>query len=334
MKAISYQHFGKPEDSLVYGEFTRPEPDAGEVLIRLATSGVNPSDVKKRSGLTLPNLLDDGPIIPHSDGAGVIEAVGTGVSRGRIGERVWVFSAQHKRPFGTAAEYITLPVNLVASLPDTAGFDIGACLGIPAMTAHHCVTAEGSVAGKTLLITGGAGRVGHYAIQFARLGGAKVIATAGSPHSREACLNAGADLVIGHPGEDSVDEIMEFTQDQGVDHVIEGDFAANLESLIDGIRVGGLICTYASMSDMNPAIPFYRMMYRGLNLRFVFLYELPGNAIELATQEINQALEKHQLIHRIAARLPLAQTAEAHHLIESGEPRGCVILEIAPDLLS
>lgn len=327
MKAISYKQFGLPEDVLLFGEWKKPQPNPGEVLIKLFASAVNPSDVKKRSGLTLPNLLDNGPIIPHSDGAGIIEAVGSGVPITRIGEPVWIYNGQHKRTFGTAAEYIALPSKLAPALPETVDFNIGACLGIPAMTAHRCVTAEGSVSGKTLFITGGAGRVGNYAIQFAKLAGAKVITTAGSNSSKEDCLAAGADVVIDHPNQNTLAELMELSDGQGVDHVIEGDFAANLENILDGIRVGGVICAYASMSNMNPTIPFYRMMYRDIHLRCVFLYELPGSAIELAITDINRALSNKQLIHRVAAHLPLANTAEAHRLIESGKPRGCVVLD-------
>lgn len=327
MKAISYKHFGAAEDVLEHGEWETPDPGPSEVLVKLFASAVNPSDVKKRSGLTLPNLLEDGPVIPHSDGAGIIEAVGSGIPARRIGEHVWIYNAQHKRAFGTAAEYIALPSNFAPALPETIDFGIGACLGIPAMTAHRCVSAEGSITGKTLLITGGAGRVGNYAIQFAKLGGARVITTAGSDSSREDCLAAGADVVIAHPNKNTFAELMDLTDGQGVDHVVEGDFAANLENILDGIRIGGVICAYASMSNMYPSIPFYRMMYRDLHLRCVFLYELPGSAIELAITDINQALTNKQLIHRIAARLPLTNTAEAHKLIESGKPRGCVVLE-------
>ncbi len=165
MKAAWYDHFGKAGEVLMVGDWPDPHADAGEVLIRLQYSAVNPSDVKKRAGLNNPNLLANGPIIPHSDGAGIIEAVGPGVSHARIGERVWTHNAQHERRCGTAAEYVALPAELAIPLPTHIDFATGACLGIPAMTAHRSVTIAGPVAGKTLLITGGAGRVGHYAIQ-------------------------------------------------------------------------------------------------------------------------------------------------------------------------
>ena len=184
MQAIWYPRFGPAAECLQFGDWDAPVPGPGEVLVRLHTSGVNPSDVKKRAGITLPDLLADGPVIPHSDGAGVIEAVGPGVSAARIGERVWVYNAQHRRRFGTAAQKVALPARFAVPLPDAVEFAIGAGLGIPAMTAHRAVTIAGPVADCTLLVTGGAGRVGHYAIQFAKLAGARVIATAGSDASR------------------------------------------------------------------------------------------------------------------------------------------------------
>ena len=185
MKAAWYEHFGTAREVLIIGARPDPLPGPGEVLVRLQYSAVNPSDVKKRAGTNNPNLLANGPIIPHSDGAGVIEAIGAGVARARIGERVWIYNAQHERPAGSAAELIALPTELAIPLPAGMDLAIGACLGIPAMTAHRSVTIAGPVAGKTLLITGGAGRVGHYAIQWAKLMGATVIATAGNPASRD-----------------------------------------------------------------------------------------------------------------------------------------------------
>jgi len=177
MKAAWFESFGPASDVLRVGEQEKPEAGHGEVLIRLASSGVNPSDVKKRAG-SFPNLLDEGFVIPHSDGAGVIEAVGEGVPANRIGERVWIYQAQHGRRLGSAAEYIALDQRRAAPLPDNTGFEIGACIGIPVMTAHRCVFADGPVDGQTVVITGGAGRVGHYAVQWAAQAGARVIATA------------------------------------------------------------------------------------------------------------------------------------------------------------
>jgi len=179
MKAAWFESFGSARDVLLVGEQAEPQAAAGEVLVRLATSGVNPSDVKKRMG-SAPNLLDQGPVIPHSDGAGMIEAVGEGVPAERVGERVWVYQAQHERRFGTAAQFVAVENRRAVNLPDNASFEVGACIGIPLMTAHRCVFADGPVDGQTVVVTGGAGRVGHYAVQWAAQAGAKVIATASS----------------------------------------------------------------------------------------------------------------------------------------------------------
>ena len=197
MKAAWFRKFGPAADVLEVGELPDPVPAAGEVLVRLRTSGINPSDVKKRAG-AFPNLLDGGPVVPNSDGAGVIVQVGEGVPAARVGERVWVYQAQYGRRLGTAAELVALDARRAVPLPEGASFEVGACLGIPVMTAHRCVFADGPVTGQTILVTGGAGRVGHYAIQWASQSGARVIATASKQEDVEACLAAGASAVVNH----------------------------------------------------------------------------------------------------------------------------------------
>lgn len=328
MQAAWYERFGNADEVLIVGDRPDPVPGPGEVLIRLQYSGVNPSDVKKRAGTNNPNLLANGPITPHSDGAGVVEAVGTGVANARIGERVWLHNAQHERPWGSAAELIALPAELAIPLPAGVDLAIGACLGIPAMTAHRCVTVAGPVAGKTLLITGGAGRVGHYGIQWAKLKDATVIATAGNPASRDRCLAAGADLVVPHLSAASVAEILDHTGGAGVDQVVDGDFGANLPFTLQVVRMGGQIATYASMTEPAPALPFYAMMYRDLSLHLVFVYAMPAAAKRAAVADIGAALAANRLQHRIAQQLPLAEIAAAHELIESGAPRGCVLVTL------
>jgi NADPH:quinone reductase-like Zn-dependent oxidoreductase len=191
MRAAWFEKFGNAADVIHVGELDTPTAGPGEVLVRLHTSGVNPSDVKKRAG-SFPNLLDDGLVIPNSDGAGVIEAVGDGVDSSRVGERVWVYQAQFARRFGTAAEYVAVDNERAPILPDNASFEVGACLGIPAMTAHRTVFADGDVAGQTIVITGAAGRVGYYAVQWASQAGATVIATASNAADAAACEAAGA----------------------------------------------------------------------------------------------------------------------------------------------
>ena len=325
MKAAWYNSFGPAEEVLNVGEFDTPEPGAGEVKIRVYASGVNPSDTKKRLGAN-PALLDDGPVIPNSDGAGEIVSVGEGVSPSRVGERVWVYNAQYGRRLGTSAEYVCLPSDYAIMLPESADYNAGAMMGIPAMTSHRCLFADGSVEGQTLLITGGAGRVGYYAIQWAKEYGATVISTASSDASREQCNNAGADLVVRHPSEESVKEMLEYTNGKKIDRIIEGDFGANLLPVLDVLKTGGTIATYSSMTDMNPSIPFVRMMFMDITIRMVLVYEMPKEAKEHAAKDITTMLSQNRFDNRVAKEYSLDDIASAHTLIESGRPHGSVII--------
>lgn len=326
MKAAWYNSFGPAEEVLKIGEFDTPEPRPGEVKIRIYASGVNPSDTKKRLGAN-PALLDDGPVIPNSDGAGEIISVGEGISSSRIGERVWVYNAQYGRQLGTSAEYVCLPSVHAIILPDTADYSAGAMMGIPAMTAHRCVFSDGAVDSQTLLITGGAGRVGYYAIQWAKQNGSTVIATASSDASREQCVNAGADLIVGHPSDDSVGEIMDFTNGKKIDRIIEGDFGANLLPVLDVLKTSGTIATYSSMADMNPSIPFIRMMFMDITIRMVLVYAMPDEAKKHAAKDITSALSKNTFHNRVAQEYSIDNISDAHKMIESGEVYGSVIIK-------
>ncbi|MBQ0713083.1 MAG: NADPH:quinone reductase [Porticoccus sp.] len=327
MKAAIFDALGAAGDVLNITDIEKPEPAHGEVLVRIRCSAVNPSDVKKRAGPS-PGLLDGGFIVPHSDGAGVIEAVGRGVPASRIGERVWVYQAQYARRFGTAAEYLALPSGRAVKLPDGVGFDVGACMGIPAMTAHRCVFADGSVDGQVVLVTGGAGRVGHYAIQWAKQAGAQVIATASSPEAEEHCFAAGADAVCPHNGEDFVRVISEMTDGRGVDRVVDGEFGANLPGLLDVMNTGGVITTYSSMQVPEPVLPFRQMMFMDLTLRLVLVYAMPESAKSDAIEDITDCLDRGLLQHRIAHRLPLEAIAMAHQLVEQSGFYGAVVVDI------
>lgn len=327
MKAALFNTLGSPDAVLEVTDVDTPSPGHGEVLVRIACSAVNPSDVKKRAGPS-PGLLDDGYIIPHSDGAGVVEAVGRGVPASRIGERVWVYQAQYARRFGTAAEYVALPSDRAVKLPNAIGFDVGACMGIPAMTAHRCVFADGPVDGKTVLVTGGAGRVGHYAIQWAKLAGAQVIATASSPEAEEHCFAAGADAVCPHSGDEFVRVIAEETSGRGVDRVVDGEFGANLPGLLDVMNTGGVIATYASMQVPEPVLPFRQMMFMDITIRLVLVYAMPEPAKLDAIEDITDCLDKGLLQHRIAHRLPLEKIAMAHQLVEQSGFYGAVVVDI------
>jgi NADPH:quinone reductase len=327
MKAITFNTLGSPSDVLVVSNIEQPSPGNGEVLVRVYSSAVNPSDVKKRAGPS-PGLLDDGFIVPHSDGAGVIEAVGFGVSASRVGERVWLYQCQYGRRFGTAAEYISIPSNRAVTLPAAASFDEGACMGIPAMTAHRCVFSDGPVIGKTLLVTGGAGRVGNYAIQWAKQAGAQVIATAGSLKAQEDSWAAGADEVCTYSGPDLSQAVLRMTSGKGVDRVIDGEFGENLQGVLDLIGVGGVIATYGSMQVPEPSLPFRKMMFLDLTLRLILVYAMPEKAKQEAVRDISSSLDGCLLKHRITHRLSLDAVATAHELVEKGGFYGAIILEV------
>ncbi len=325
MKAAWFNSFGPAEDVLEVGDWKTPEPSHGEVKIRIHASGVNPSDTKKRAGSN-PALLEGGPVIPHSDGAGIIEAVGPGVPSSRIGERVWVYNAQYGRQEGTAAEYVCLPSQQAVWLPDNASFREGAMMAIPAMTAHRAVFADGDVDGQHVLVTGGAGRVGYYAIQWAKYFGATVIATASSPSSKEECARAGADLVVDHPSAEVNQEILDFTNGNKIDRVVEGDFGANLLPVLDIVKTSGVIASYSSMTDMNPSIPFVRMMFMDLTVRLVLVYAMPDEAKLHAAEDITTFLSLERLDNRVAEEHPLDNIAKAHQAIERGGNNGSVIV--------
>ena len=325
MKAAFYKEFGLAKDVLTVGEWEKPTPQHGEVLIRMKTSAVNPSDTKKRAGSS-PTLLDAGPVIPHSDGAGIIEAVGSGVPIGRIGDRVWTYNGQFGRQEGTAAEYICLPAEQAVKLPDNASFETGAMMAIPAMTAHRAVFADGDVEGQIILVTGGAGRVGYYAIQWAKYAGAIVIATASSEKSKAECMKAGADLVVSHPSEEATAEILAFTDGQKIDRVVEGDFGVNLLPVLDVLATNGTIATYASMTDKAPSLPFYRMMFMDITLRLVIVYAMPEQAKRDAINDITYMLELDRFDNRLAASYPLEDIVKAHETIENGNIYGTVVV--------
>lgn len=328
MQAALYRRFGPAREVLELCDVDTPTPGPGEVLVRIHTSGINPSDVKKRAG-AFPDLLDAGFVIPNSDGAGVIEAVGEGVDKNRKGERVWVYQAQHERRFGTAAEYVAISSNCAPRLSEEVGFDIGACLGIPAMTAHRTVFSDGDVEGRTILVMGGAGRVGYYAIQWAHRAGARVIATASNPADRDACLAAGADKVVDHRADDFARQVIDANDGALIDRVVDLEFGTNLAVSLVVLRTGGTIAAYGSAKKPEPVLPFYRMMYKDLTLRTIIVYSMPDGAKDHAVADINSALSHGWLKHRIAHALPLADIAAGNEIVEAGTARGAVILDIS-----
>jgi len=285
MRAVWFESFGTADETLIIGELPKTEAKAGEVLVRMKTTGVNPSDVKKRAG-AFPNLLDEGLVIPHSDGAGIVEAVGEGVPEQRTGGRVWVYQAQYGRRLGSAAEYLAIEASRAVELPENTSFEIGACLGIPVMTAHRCVFADGPVAGQTVLVTGGAGRVGYYAIQWAKQAGATVIASASNDKDKQACESVGADFVVNHRQQDWSDAILGYTAGEKLDRVIDVEFGANLPEVLKLIRINGTIATYSSTQVQAPQLPFLQMMYLSLTIRMVIVYAMPERAKQEAIADI------------------------------------------------
>lgn len=328
MKAAWYERTGLAREVLQIGELPTPDPGDGEVRVRLATSGVNPSDVKTRAGLrsaTLPYAR----VVPHSDGAGVIDAVGAGVSSSRIGERVWIWNAAWKRPNGTAAQYVVLPAAQAVRLPDAVPFDAGACLGIPALTALHAVRVDGGVTGKTVLVTGGAGAVGHYAIQIARLAGARrVFATVSSPDKAALAREAGADLAFDYRREDVAARVLEATDGEGVDRVIEVDFGANVAVSLASVKAEGEIVVYGS-GKPEITVPFFPALVKSVRVRFFIVYNLSADDRAAALAQLTAWLEQGRLQHVIASRFPLESIVEAHEQVESGRAIGNVVLEIA-----
>jgi NADPH2:quinone reductase len=324
MKAGWYERNGAARDVLTVGKMQTPAPAPGEVLVRLVNSGVNPSDVKGRAGRPLT-----GPrVIPHSDGAGVIEGVGEGVSRQHVGERVWIWNGQWKRAFGTAAEYVALPAEQAVRLPDNVDFDAGACLGIPALTALQAVEHQGDVAGRTLLVTGGAASVGHYVCQIASQRGARVIATASARRADHARA-AGAAEIIDYRNEDVAERVRELTGGKGADGIIDMDLTSTAPLLPKGILAphGKLVCYGANRPGDIP-VSFAAMLWGSLTLQLFLVYELTAAQRDAANAELTRLLEQEKLTHAIGARFPLDDIAAAHEAVESGDIIGNVVLEV------
>lgn len=327
MKAAHYTRTGAARDVLHITDLPEPLPGPGEVKVRLHWSGVNPSDVKSRAdlrgrGMPFPR------VIPHSDGAGVIEAVGPGVSPSRVGRRVWVWNGAWGRPDGTAAECIALPTAQAVDLPEGVPLDAAACFGIPALTALHAVRGYGGVAGQRVLVAGGAGAVGHYAVQFARaLGARQVIASVSSAHKAEVARQAGAHATVHYRDEPLAARVAELTGGEGLDRVIEVDVAANGVTDAEMLRTGGRVVVYGS-SQPGFQLPFFPLISKNLSLHSFIVYHLSAADRSAAEALLRDFLEEGRLQHRIAQRLPLSQIAEAHEAVESGRFVGQVIIRL------
>lgn len=324
MKAAWYEKQGAARDVLKVGKMNDPQPAGGEVRIRVAFSGVNPGDVKKREdafGVGMPYPR----VIPHSDGSGTVDAVGDGVSREWLGRRVWCYGAQSYRPFGTAAEFTAVPLSQAVPLPERARLEQGACLGIPGITAHHAVHVAGPIEGKIVLVQGGAGGVGACAVQLAHQAGARVIATCRSESDKEIASRAGADEML-LTGEGLAKRIRELAPD-GIDHIVEVAFGANIQTDAEALAQRGSIATYAT-NIPTPQTPVWQLVFVNARLFFVGSDDVPAEAKIEAAHALNQALEAGWQGLDIAEIVPLDEIVRAHELVEHPSKPGRVIVAV------
>jgi NADPH:quinone reductase len=314
VKAAVYDRYGPAAQVLRIEELERPEPGPGEVRVKVHASGINPTDYKSRGGAT-PRPID-GFQVPHHDGAGVIDAVGPGVDQGRVGQRVWVWLAAAGSRWGTAAEWTVLPQRQAVPLPDSVTFELGASLGVPAVTAHRCLFADGPVAGRSVLVAGGAGAVGHFAIQLAVWGGAApVVATASGPAKAELARQAGAGHVVIYTEPDAASQIRSVTEH--IDRVVEVALGANLDLDLAVAKPGTIIVTYAAEAA-DPVLPVRACMTANVVLRFMLLYAVPAPAIDHAVTDITGALAAGALTELPVHRFALDDIAAAHQAAEAG----------------
>jgi NADPH2:quinone reductase len=323
MSAALYDRYGPAGDVLRVQEIERPEPGPGEVRVKVEVSGINPTDWKSRAGAT-PRPID-GFQIPHHDGAGVIDKVGQGVDPGRNGERVWLWMAAAGRRWGTAAQWSVVPQRQAVRLPDGISPELGASLGVPAITAHRCLFADGPLDGKTVLVAGGAGAVGHFAIELAKQAGAKVITTVSGPQKAELAARAGADYVVNYRDADAAVQIRSLAP--AIDRVIELALGANLELDLAVASPHAHIVTYAA-EPADPVLPVRACMTANVTLRFVLLYGVPPAALDQAARDITTALTDGRLTELPVTRFGLDDIAAAQEAVEAGA-LGKVLIELA-----
>jgi len=316
MQAAWYTKNGSAQDVLQVGDLPTPEPADGEVRVKLATSGVNPSDVKSRAG-SRPVLGDR--VIPHSDGAGIIDRVGGGVATSRVGEHVWIWNGQWRRPMGTAAEYICLPEEQAVRLPQGVDFDVGACLGIPALTAFHAVELLGGLDGKSVLVIGAASSVGYYVAQMARLRGARVIGTVGSPEKMALLSKVGVAETIDYKKEDVAAQVKALTAGHGVDFIVDMDFSTTTRLVTEAaIAEHGTVVCFGSNDPGPIPIHFPAWLQRSISIRFFLVYRLLPDERRRAVEGLTKLLEDGKLAHNIGQRFALSEIVAAHESVEAG----------------
>lgn len=327
MKIWSFKEAGAAADVLRLSEMDTPEPGQGEVRVKIAVSSVNPTDCKRRSdGRELPRFPE---IIPNNDGSGVIDAIGEGVDTERLGERVWIFAAQAGRPFGTAAEYCVLPAHQVLHLPDGQSFEDGACLGVPAVTAHRALFSDGDIAGHTILVSGSTGRVGRYAVQMAKHAGATVIATAGSEDKMEHVRKLGADHVFNYKSDDIRDAVAGITNGKGVERIIDVALSTHLEEIPALICDNGVVTAYSFDEDHNPRVPLNELMFKNVTLRPFSIMKMPRAAKTAAFAHIEKLTAEGVLDHLVGARFKFDEMVKAHECVEQGELFGVCLVEVS-----
>ena len=325
MKAAWYTRNGEAKDVLTVGEMPDPVAGPGEVLVKLATSGVNPSDVKSRRGRPLASER----IIPHSDGAGIVTGVGPGVPAQRIGQRVWIWNGQWQRPLGTCAGYIAVPQAQAVPLADHTDFEAAACFGIPLLTAIQAVRLAGEMAGKTVLVTGAANAVGHYVTQLARMQGAHVIGTVGSQARARHAESAGAAETVNYKTEDVAQRVQALTGGRGADVVIDMDFSSTAKLLAQGVlRPHGLLVCYGSNDAGDVPVNFRTLLWGSIALKFFLVYDLLPDDRTATLGILQDLLAQNVLRHAVAQVYPLDQVVAAHEAVESGQVIGNVVISL------
>jgi len=326
MKAAWYEKAGSASDVLRVGEIPDPYPKAGEVLVNIKASGVNPSDVKIRAGTR--GDLEYPMVIPHSDGGGIIVDVGEGISSDRIGEHVWIWNGAFGRAFGTCAELIALPAVQAVKMNQDTSFEAAACMGIPASTAYYGIFANGSVEEQTVMVSGGAGAVGYYGIQLAKWSGANVITTVSNDEKADIAKNAGADLVLNYEKDDVIGAVSDYTDGAGVDRILEVEFGSNILINERIIKNNGTIAAYASAGIMEPVLPFYNLMFKGIKIDTYLIYMVSEANREDIIAGISSALNANVLSHMITKSYTLKNIIDAHESMESGTIVGNIVVSL------
>jgi NADPH2:quinone reductase len=327
MRALRYFRAGPAAEVLEIVEEDDPVPGPGEVRVAVRASGVNPHDTKKRSGW-LGALPATGGVTPHSDGAGVIDAVGPGVPETRMGERVYVLRAPMFR--GTAAEKVLVGADWALPLPASLSFEQGASIGVPGFTAWLAVLSDGPVTGQTVLVHGGGGAVGRLCVDLAAWNGARVIATAGSSAGRAVAAARGADIVLDRHTDDIAQAVGDASGGRGADRVIDVDFAANQTTTIALLADHGMVAAYSSTSEKMPVLDYYGFALKGAQLRFVQGGKLSPSQRDAAARVIGALLDRGRLVPEIALSVPLHRAAEAHEAVEGGASANVVVTIDSP----